>query len=92
MALIEEVRAPFLTRTRAEWLALLDRADLCLTPVNSPADAFADPHVRARGGMVDGLGMRSVRSPFKSDAQPLGAAPAVGEHTRTVLAALGFEG
>ena len=90
--LIHEVRSLFLTRTRAEWLALLEQADLCLTAVNRPVDAFADPHVRARGGMVDGPGLRAVRSPFTSTGQPLGAAPAVGEHTRSILASLGFEG
>ncbi len=87
-ALIEEVRSLFLTRTRAEWLTLLEHADLCLTPVNRPAEAFADPHIQARSAVVRGQGLHAVRPPFVQATQPLGPAPAVGEHTRVILDAL----
>jgi crotonobetainyl-CoA:carnitine CoA-transferase CaiB-like acyl-CoA transferase len=89
-ALIDDIRALFRTRTRAEWLALLDQADLCLTPVNRPADAFADAHVQARGAMVRGQGLTAVRPPFVRSAPPLSTAPAVGEHTSQILG--GFDG
>jgi crotonobetainyl-CoA:carnitine CoA-transferase CaiB-like acyl-CoA transferase len=84
-ALISEVRTLFHSRTRAEWLALLENADLCLTPVNRPREAFADPHVQARSAVVTGQGLRAVRPPFASAASPLAAAPAVGAHTDEIL-------
>jgi crotonobetainyl-CoA:carnitine CoA-transferase CaiB-like acyl-CoA transferase len=87
-ALLEEVRSIFASRTRAEWLSLLEQADLCLTPVNRPGEALADPHIQARSAVVRGDGLRAVRPPFVQAAQPLGRAPGVGEHTQEILAAL----
>jgi crotonobetainyl-CoA:carnitine CoA-transferase CaiB-like acyl-CoA transferase len=84
-ALIAEIRALFETRTRAEWLALLEQADLCLTPVNRPSEAFADPHIQVRGAVIRGQGLTAVRPPFLRAAQPLAPAPAVGEHTSQIL-------
>lgn len=49
--LVHEVRALMRTRTRAEWLALFRDVDVCLAPVNSVADALADPHIEARGAV-----------------------------------------
>ena len=41
------------SRTRAEWVAVFDGTDACVTPVNSLADAAYDPHLRARGTFVE---------------------------------------
>jgi len=87
-ALVEEVRGLFRSRTRAEWLSLLEGADLCLTPVNRPSEAFSDPHIQARGAVVRGQGLHAVRPPFIQAGQSLAAAPAVGEHTDEILRAL----
>lgn len=87
-ALIEEVRALFRTRTRAEWLALFSRHDVCLTPVNTPAEAFVDPHVAARGTVQATSAGRTVRPPFLEASPELEPAPAVGAHTQAVLDAL----
>ena len=86
--LIEEIRTLFESRTRAEWLSLLEHADLCLTPVNRPSEAFADPHIQARSAVIRGHGLHAVRPPFVQTTQPLTPAPAVGEHTSEILAAL----
>jgi crotonobetainyl-CoA:carnitine CoA-transferase CaiB-like acyl-CoA transferase len=75
--LIEEVGDIFATRTTSEWVALADAHDVCLTPVNTPASAFADLHVSARGVVVSGAGLRAVRAPFAASSVPLGPAPAV---------------
>ena len=89
-ALISEIRALFATRTRAEWLAILDGPDLCLTPVNLPAEAFSDPHVRARGTVMQEQGLRAVRAPFTAGpGASLSAAPALGAHTDDVLREFG---
>jgi crotonobetainyl-CoA:carnitine CoA-transferase CaiB-like acyl-CoA transferase len=87
-ALIEEIRTLFQSRTRAEWLALLEDADLCLTPVNRPSEALVDPHIQARSAVIRGQGLHAVRPPFVQATRPLTPAPAVGEHTREVLDAL----
>jgi crotonobetainyl-CoA:carnitine CoA-transferase CaiB-like acyl-CoA transferase len=88
-ALLEDVRHIFASRTRAEWLAHFAHHDVCLTPVNRPADALIDPHVVARGSVLQAPGVRAIRSPFLSAPAPLGPAPAVGADTEAVLAALG---
>ena len=86
--LIEEVRQLFSTRTQAEWLAFFEGRDVCLSPVNSPAEAFADPNIESRGTVVRGAGLRAVRAPFGQPARPLSAAPVVGQNTEEILASL----
>ena len=88
-ALLDEVRALFASRTREEWLDSLRGHDVCFTPVNRPAEALRDPHIRARGAVVRGQGLDAIRPPFARTVPNLGPAPAVGEHTDAVLAALG---
>jgi alpha-methylacyl-CoA racemase len=84
-ALIEEVRAIFASKTRDEWLALLGGHDLCLTPVNRPRDAFVDPHVAARGTVLQAPGLRAVRPPFAATVADLAPAPALGADTNDLL-------
>ena len=86
--LIKEMRALFATRTRDEWLLLMARHDVCLTPVNSPQEALRDPHVEARGVVQSAAGMRVIRPPFLSHIPNLSPPPSVGQHTREVIAAL----
>ena len=84
-ALIDEVRGIFAGKTREEWLALLERHDLCLTPVNQPADALVDPHITARGTVVHAPGLRAIRPPFADTTPDLSPAPALGAHTSDIL-------
>ncbi len=83
--LLAEVRGVFRTRTRDEWLHFFDGRDVCLSPVNSPKDAFLDPHVAARGAVIRGHGLRAVRAPFGLPRVNLGPAPEVGADTEAVL-------
>jgi len=87
-ALIRELTALFASRTRDEWIALFEGHDVCLTPVNSPADALRDPHIVARGTVAAGPGLRAIRPPFASRVPDLAPAPAIGQHTDEILAAL----
>lgn len=87
-ALIRDVRAIFRSRTREEWLAFFEGRDVCLSPVNQPADAFADPHVEARGAVIRGAGLRAVRAPFGLPTLELAPAPEIGAHTREILGSL----
>lgn len=87
-ALIRELRGVFRTRTQAEWLAFFEGRDVCLSPVKTAAEAFADPHIVARGTVIRGQGLRAVRSPFGLPVAPVGPAPAVGQDTDDILRSL----
>ncbi len=49
--LAETFARRFRTRTRAEWTAVFDGTDACVTPVLSFDEAVSEPHVAARGSM-----------------------------------------
>ena len=93
-ATIAELAALFRTRTRAAWLALLADEDACLGPVNTIAEALADPQVQARAIVTDQTdGAPLLRSiPLLSDAPSrlLAPAPRLGEHTAALLAWAGY--
>jgi crotonobetainyl-CoA:carnitine CoA-transferase CaiB-like acyl-CoA transferase len=96
--LVELLEEVFITRTKDEWMGILDEFDIPAAPVNDFAGIFSDPQVEARA-MVKTyehptLGeIRYPPSPMKfSDWEfPNGPAPMLGEHTREVLSKrLGF--
>ncbi len=75
-------------------MALLRDAGVAAGPVNSAADICADPHIRARGSVVEVLDERTGRRRLMQapagrfsgfGAVIGGAAPALGEHTAEVL-------
>ena len=89
------------TRTTAEWITLLEDKAVPCGPINTIAQAFDDPQVRARGLRVDlprdaGDGIATVSgvaSPRLS-ATPVtyrNAPPALGQHTDEVLRGLGLD-
>jgi alpha-methylacyl-CoA racemase len=87
-ALISEVRDVFRSRTQAEWLAFFEGHDVCLSPVNSPKDAFEDPHVVARETVIRATGLRAVRSPFGLPPVTLRDAPTAGQDTDEIRRSL----
>jgi len=84
-ALVADIRALFASRTAAEWIAHFETHDVCLTPVNSPAAALADPHVQARGAVITAPGLRAIRPPFLQAVPDLSPAPQLGQDTDDVL-------
>ena len=90
--LVELLDEVFITRTKDEWMAILDEFDIPAAPVNDFAGIFSDPQVEARE-MVKTyehptLGaIRYSPSPMKfSDWEfPNRPAPMLGEHTMEVL-------
>jgi alpha-methylacyl-CoA racemase len=83
----------FRTRTRAQWCALFDGTDACVTPVLNLDEAPSHPHNAARGAFVDSAGMtqpapapRFSRTPGGIQRPP--ARP--GEHGPQILADWGF--
>jgi alpha-methylacyl-CoA racemase len=94
-----EVERIFLERTRAEWQAFASEHDCCLEPVFGLDEALDSELVRARE-MVVGLDQPGAESdvrllgvPVKlsrTPGAPAGPGPALGEHTREVLASIGY--
>lgn len=82
----------FVTRPTSEWVALLRDARIPAQPVNSVADALADPQVQARDGIAEieheTLGaVHHIASPLRvPDAPvPVTRGPFRGEHTERLL-------
>ena len=91
VGLLEEA---FLTKTKAEWMTILDTYDIPAAPVNDLPAVFSDPQVIARGLVQTyehpTLGpIRYVPSPMQFSAwqMPNRTAPMLGQHTREVLSA-----
>ena len=86
-----------LTRTRDEWLAVLDEHDVPAGPFNEMPEVFADPQIQHRGMLVEierpGVRAHCRSSPTRSASRrpPSRATtrrPALGEHTAEVLGRL----
>lgn len=97
-ALVQEFDAAFTALDFAEIARRLDEADLVWAPVQTPAQVAADPQVAAAGALLeveDGQGgtYRSPAAPARfpgADALVRPAAPGLGQHTREVLAEIGY--
>jgi crotonobetainyl-CoA:carnitine CoA-transferase CaiB-like acyl-CoA transferase len=86
------------TRTTAEWVALMEKADIPVAPVNGVEDVVADPHLAATGFFSmeehpsEGR-LRTMRTPTSWSASPPGAqrhALRLGEHSAEVLREAGY--
>lgn len=92
--LIPLLAATFGARPRRYWLERLRAAGVPATPVNTVAEAFADPQVTARGLLWSTLhptlgALTTLANPLKlsrTPAQPSGPPPLLGEHTAAVIA------
>jgi crotonobetainyl-CoA:carnitine CoA-transferase CaiB-like acyl-CoA transferase len=97
-ALVAEFDATFTQLDMTEIARRLDEADLVWAPVQTPAEVAADPQVAAAGAILqieDGAGgtYRSPAAPARfpgADADVRPPAPGLGQHTREVLAEIGY--
>lgn len=87
-------------RTKAEWAAVLEPLGVPAGPINTVAEAFAEPQATARGGRVvqphpvaaDGE-VRTIGNPIKYSDTPVTydrRPPMCGEHSREILAEFGY--
>ena len=96
-----EVEAVFAARTREQWRAFASEHDCCLEPVLELDEALDSELVRAREMVVEldqpgaqrpvrllGVPVKLSRTPGDANRAP---GPGLGEHTREVLAALGYD-
>ncbi|MDE2230291.1 MAG: CoA transferase [Alphaproteobacteria bacterium] len=97
-ALVETLRPVFAARSRAAWMKRLAAHEVPAAPVNSIADAMADPEVKHLGlfhslahplyGARTAM-RRSARIDGERETDPL-PPPALGEHTDKVLGEIGL--
>ncbi|HOC91966.1 MAG TPA: CaiB/BaiF CoA-transferase family protein [bacterium] len=94
-----EMEKLFISKTRAEWMALLESQDVCVGPVNSLEEALEDPQLVSRGLIVQaplasGKTMRQVGIPFKlsrSAMEPAAPPPAIGENNAEIFSEAGVD-
>ncbi|HZP89107.1 MAG TPA: CoA transferase [Burkholderiales bacterium] len=86
------------TRTSAQWMELLARADIPFSRMNSPEDVVADRHLNESGFFVaedhpsEGR-LRAMRTPTHwslSEPDMPTPAPRLGEHSRALLREIGY--
>jgi alpha-methylacyl-CoA racemase len=92
------LEALFASQPQAHWVAVGERHDACITPVNDLEDAVQDPQIQALGRMqtVSGPLQTAQEVPsfplgFGPDSQPItapGAAPMLGAHNEALLSTL----
>jgi crotonobetainyl-CoA:carnitine CoA-transferase CaiB-like acyl-CoA transferase len=93
-----EVGEIFATRTTAEWMALLEEADIPYTPLRTVEGLLDDPHLAATGfishvehpseGKIKSMRMPTTWSDSKADSPR--PAPVLGEHSLEILRELGL--
>ena len=95
--ILDEAFAKF---TKADMAARLDENVLAWAPVQSLAEVVKDPQAIAAGAFVDTPSAKGDGSTYKSPASPVrfpgaddgpkGPSPVMGQHTRDILASLGY--
>ena len=92
--LVTETLTPTMrSRTTAEWVAQLETLKIGCGPINTLKQVFADPHVIARGMVIEmdhstGVPVQVIANPVKLSETPADyrvAPPTLGEHTQEIL-------
>ena len=92
--LIPIVAAILARRSRAEWLAVLATRGIPSSPVHTLGELSDHPQTEASGMVLRDGTFRTVGSPLRVGGERLALRlrpPALGEHSRAVLAELGYE-
>jgi len=100
--LLPELRRRLAAHTAEELAAVFERHGLPFAPIARPEELFDDPHLNATGGLAEvtlpdgeraGSTARVTLLPLRLDGERLGVRtgpPRLGEHTRELLASLGY--
>jgi crotonobetainyl-CoA:carnitine CoA-transferase CaiB-like acyl-CoA transferase len=100
--LMPQLRERLGHRSATELAQTMEAAGLPYAPIRRPEDLYDDPHLQATGGLADvtlpdgeraGQTVKTTLFPVTLQGQRLGVRlnpPARGEHTRVLLAGLGF--
>jgi crotonobetainyl-CoA:carnitine CoA-transferase CaiB-like acyl-CoA transferase len=84
------------SRTTAEWVEALEELKIGCGPINKLSEVFADPHVQARGCVVEmphssGQSVQVIANPVRLSGTPADyrvPPPQLGEHSAEVLSGL----
>ena len=100
--LVPIIQEVFMGYTKADLMEKLEKTGLPFAPIARPEDLFDDPHLNASEGLVPftvtdgefkGATVSLPALPIEMDGQRFGLhqpVPHAGEHTREVLAAVGY--
>jgi crotonobetainyl-CoA:carnitine CoA-transferase CaiB-like acyl-CoA transferase len=100
--LLAELRSRLADRSAAELSAIFEARGLPFAPITRPEDLYDDPHLKATGGLADirlpdgeraGEVAQTTLFPITLGGERLGVRldpPTLGEHTRELLAELGY--
>ncbi len=100
--IIPVIQATFLSYSKSELMAKLERTGLPFAPITRPEDLFDDPHLKASEGLVDltltdgpaaGSKARLPALPLAMAGRRFGCRkdlPQAGQHTREVLIEAGY--
>ena len=90
----EFLRDAFKQRTQAEWVEALSKLELGWAPVLNMVEAFAHPHMTARGMLLtDDRGRKHIGNPVRFVEEPAQIdfhSPALGEDAPDLLGELGY--
>ncbi|SDW79687.1 Crotonobetainyl-CoA:carnitine CoA-transferase CaiB [Variovorax sp. YR634] len=100
--LLADLRERLAGRSAAELSAIFEASGLPFAPITRPEDLYDDPHLKATGGLADirlpdgeraGEMAQTTLFPITLGGERLGVRlhpPTLGEHTRELLAELGY--
>jgi crotonobetainyl-CoA:carnitine CoA-transferase CaiB-like acyl-CoA transferase len=96
--LVEIFDQTFATRTRDEWMKILEEHGCIFTPIQSIPEVVADPQLMANNYVInidhpDHGNLKTMGFPWDFSETPASwksAAPKLGEHTEEVLLELGY--
>ncbi|MGH8845852.1 MAG: CaiB/BaiF CoA transferase family protein [Polaromonas sp.] len=100
--LLPLLRERLAARSAADLAALFEKVGLPFAPIRKPEELYDDEHLLATGGLADitlpdgeraGQTAQTTLFPFTMDGQRLSVRlnpPTLGEHTRELLAGLGY--
>ncbi|MBM3391358.1 MAG: CoA transferase [Betaproteobacteria bacterium] len=89
-----ELAAVFAGKSQAEWTAMFDRVDCCVTPVLHIGEALDNEQLQARGMVVEADGIPQIGPPYKMSGYEFAierSAPAPGQHSEEILRDAGFD-
>lgn len=92
-ALVPLLQVKMLERDKAEWIALLESANVPAGPINTVGEVFAEPQIQARGMQVNvphplNADLQLVGNPIKLSRTPVeyrDAPPTLGQHNEEIL-------